>query len=229
MTWIDFYLVCFLVGFALSFLSFLLGSFDFHVHFHAHGDLGHLPHIHLHAGDAFHGGGRGPAGGHPAPPTGAGHGLTTEPELSWFNFGSITAFLAWFGGAGYLLSRFSGFWAWLSFTLAILVGLVGAAIMFWFVAKVLMKHDQALDPIDYEMVGVLGTLTMPIREGGTGEIVFSQEGVRRCAGARSETGDAIARGTEVVVTRYEKGIAYVRAWEEMANGVGAAGDGSKEA
>jgi hypothetical protein len=55
-----------------------------------------------------------------------------------------------------------------------------------------------------------------IREGGTGELIFSQEGTRRCCGARSETGAAIGRGIEVVVTKYEKGIAYVRPWEEMA-------------
>jgi hypothetical protein len=88
-----------------------------------------------------------------------------------------------------------------------------------------MKHDKALDPIDYEMIGVLGTVTSPIREGGTGEIVFSQEGIRRCAGARSDKGEVIPKGTEVIVTRYEKGLAYVRLWEEMADGVSAtAGD-----
>jgi hypothetical protein len=41
-------------------------------------------------------------------------------------------------------------------------------------------------------------------------------GVRRCSGARSEDGAAIAKGAEVIVTRYEKGIAYVKRWEELA-------------
>jgi hypothetical protein len=59
-------------------------------------------------------------------------------------------------------------------------------------------------------------LSIPIREGGTGEIVFSQEGVRRVSGARSDDGRPIAKGSEVVVQRYEKGIAYVRRWEDMA-------------
>jgi len=59
-------------------------------------------------------------------------------------------------------------------------------------------------------------LSIPIREGGTGEIVFAQEGVRHVAGARSEDGIAIPKGAEVVVQRYEKGIAYVRRWEDMA-------------
>jgi hypothetical protein len=65
------------------------------------------------------------------------------------------------------------------------------------------------------MVGVLGRICSSIREGGTGEILYTQQGTRWTCGARSETGEAIAKGVEVVVTRYEKGIAYVRPWEEM--------------
>jgi hypothetical protein len=65
------------------------------------------------------------------------------------------------------------------------------------------------------MVGVYGQLTSPIREGGTGEISFSQEGVRRGAPARSEDGTAIQKSTDVVVTRYENGIAYVRRWDDL--------------
>ena len=73
-----------------------------------------------------------------------------------------------------------------------------------------------MDPADYEMVGVLGRVASSIREGGTGEIIYSQAGTRRVCGARADSGQAIAKGDEVVVTRYEKGIAYVRRWEEMA-------------
>jgi len=40
-------------------------------------------------------------------------------------------------------------------------------------------------------------------------------GVRRGAGARSDDGKAIEKGAEVVIERYEKGIAYVRRWEEF--------------
>ena len=78
-----------------------------------------------------------------------------------------------------------------------------------------MPREEALDPADYDMVGVLGKLSMPIRAGGTGELIYSQDGTRRVAGARSEDGAPIAKGAEVVVTRYEKGIAYVRPWEEL--------------
>jgi hypothetical protein len=66
------------------------------------------------------------------------------------------------------------------------------------------------------MVGVLGRVTSSIRAGGTGEIVYSQEGTRRVAGARSEQGAAIPKGAEVLVMRYEKGIAYVQPWQDPA-------------
>ena len=185
MTWADFYLICFLLGLALSLLSVLTGS--------AHLHLPHMPHVHVphvHAGGA-------------------------EAEgVPWLNFGTMTAFLAWFGGTGYLLERFYAVWFLVALAIALLSGLGGAAIVFWFLAK-LAADDVALDPADYDMIGVLGKLSIPIRQGGTGEIVFSQEGVRHVSGARSDDGTAIPKGTEVVVQRYEKGIAYVRRWEDM--------------
>jgi hypothetical protein len=128
----------------------------------------------------------------------------------------VAAFLAWFGGAGYLLTRFSAVWVGLGLTLSVASGLVGGGIIFLFLTKVLISDEECLDPADFEMVGVLGKLSMPIREGGTGELIYSQAGTRRVCGARSENGGVIAKGTEVVVTRYEKGIAYVRLWSEMS-------------
>ena len=106
-------------------------------------------------------------------------------------------------------------WRW---RFALLSGLVGAAAVFWFLFKVLLKHERDLDPADYEMVGVLGRVSSTVRENGTGEMIFSQNGVRRAASARSEDGRPIAKGVEVVVTRYERGIAYVRPWEEISEG-----------
>jgi membrane-bound ClpP family serine protease len=103
----------------------------------------------------------------------------------------------------------------ISLLVAIFGGMIGAAIVFFMVSKLLIKHDRPLDPADYEMVGVLGRICSSIREGGTGEIIYSQQGTRQTCGARSENGAAIAKGTEVVVTRYERGLAYVRPWEEL--------------
>jgi membrane protein implicated in regulation of membrane protease activity len=190
MTWADFYLVCFVVGLFLSVVMFLAGG-------------AHLPHVHL---PGMH--------GH----VGMGHGGTAghATHVGPVNPFTLTAFLAWFGGTGYLLSRHSSLAYATALIVAVLAGTGGAAIIYLFLTKVLSSPEEALDPADFEMVGVLGKLSVPIREGGTGELIYSQAGTRRVCGARSEDGLAILKGTEVVVTRYENGIAYVRRWSEMS-------------
>src|SRR5438477_375666 len=76
------------------------------------------------------------------------------------------------------------------------------------IVQAMSRREHPLQPI--ELVGTVGKLTIPIREGGTGEVVYVVDGKRRCSGARSdETQRPIPRGTEVVITRYDKGIAYV--------------------
>jgi membrane protein implicated in regulation of membrane protease activity len=129
---------------------------------------------------------------------------------------TLSAFLAWFGGAGYLLSRHSTLWFFTALLISLLAGTGGAAVIYLFIARVLSSPDEALDPADFEMVGVLGKLSVPIRQGGTGELIYSQAGTRRVSAARAEDGSAILKGTEVVVTRYERGVAYVRCWAELS-------------
>ncbi len=205
MTWADFYLTCFAVGFLLSAISFIAGGLRWHLHLphfpHAgvHGAAGHAPVTHGNAGNG--------------PATHAGH----QAQVSPFNFVTLTAFLAWFGGTGFLITRFSSIWFALGLLIAMGAGLFGAAIVFLFLSRVLVSHEENMDSADYEMVGVLGRISMSIRENGTGEIIYSQAGTRRTCGARSENGSALEKGAEIVVTRYDKGIAYVRLWEEMSN------------
>ena len=215
--WSDFYLICFAVGFCFSFFSFVFGGSRLgrlHLpHFHGH-SVPHLPPATAHAPMA---GGHtsvahGPAGSHSPVANQEARGSNVSP----FNPPSLAAFLAWFGGTGYLLTRFSSVWVGLGLLLSVASGIVGGGIIFLFLSRVLISDEENMDPADYEMVGVLGRLCVPIREGGTGEILYSQAGTRRVCGARSEDGSAIAKGTEVVVTRYEKGIAYVRLWSEMS-------------
>ncbi|HXO39106.1 MAG TPA: hypothetical protein VN872_10735 [Candidatus Acidoferrum sp.] len=194
MNWELFYLVCFVIGFAFAALSFLTGTL--HLHFH-------LPHGHFH---------------------GAGHGGTHGGHFPFFNPLTLAVFLAWFGGTGYLLTRYQHLWMFAALLLSTLVGLAGAGLIFLFVAKVLMAHDYSLDPLDYEMVGVLGKISSGVRANGTGEIIFEQDGCRKASAARSESGERLTKGEEVVVTRYENGIAYVKRWEEFANAAGILSD-----
>jgi membrane protein implicated in regulation of membrane protease activity len=202
MTWAMLYLVCFLVGVSLSVLSVASGGL-------------HLPHIHFHVlhphGGVLHSGA-------------AGLGASRGTEIPWFNFATLSAFLTWFGGTGFLLSRYSSLMVALILASAIAAGLLASATIFCFVAKLLLSHDQALDPADYERVGVLGHVSSHIAAGGTGEIIFSLAGIRQTCGARAESGEELAQGSEVIITRYEHGIAYVRRWDEMLDGTELAHD-----
>jgi hypothetical protein len=113
------------------------------------------------------------------------------------------------------LHRHSGLLAPAVLFFAVLSGLAGAGIIFWFLASVLMPHERELTAEETDMVGVVGHLTGALGAGATGEILYSQLGARRSAAARSEDGTSIDRGAEVVVLRYEHGIAYVRKWDEL--------------
>jgi membrane protein implicated in regulation of membrane protease activity len=132
------------------------------------------------------------------------------------NFVTVAAFLAWFGGTGFLIARFSTLWFVVGLVIALAAGVSGSAIVFLFLTRVLISHEENMDAADYEMAGVLGRVSMPIRENGTGEIIYSQAGTRRTCGARSEDGIALEKGAEIMVARYEKGIAYVKRWEDVS-------------
>ena len=166
----------------------LAGGFHHHVHFGLH---------RLHAGHAHATGSRG---------------------VSPVNGFTLTAFLCWFGGAGYLLERYGGLVTPAILAFAMLSGLAGGMLIFWFLAKVLAPHDKALTAEETEMTGVIGRVSGTIRADGTGEILFSQNGARRSSPARSDNGQPIARDIEVVVMRYERGVAYVRRWDEISGG-----------
>jgi hypothetical protein len=190
----SFYLICFCVGLILSLLSVIGGFAHLHI---GRIHIGHMAH-----GHASH------AAAH------RGHGLSAV------NGFTITAFLCWFGGTGYLLHHFNIFVAPLVLILAVLGGIFGAALLWAILFKVLLPREHILTPEDTEMAGVLANVSDTIRDGnGIGEIIFSQTGARRATAARSEDGHAIERGTEVVVLRYERGIAYVRRWDELTNGL----------
>jgi hypothetical protein len=189
MTWSDFYLLCFLIGFSLAVVSFLAGAIHLHLPF-----KWHLP---VHGG--HHGAGVARGGGH----------------ISWFNASSMLAFLAWFGGTGYLLTKYSSVTTILIVGFATLAGLAAGWMVFKFLIKLAGPSDEPLREEDRRVEGALAVVSMTIRENGTGEIIFPLGGARRCSGARTADGKAIEKGAEVVIEKYEKGIAYVKRWEEF--------------
>ena len=196
MSWAVFYLICFLVGLFLSAVSLLggMGRFGGHVHIpHTPHGL-HVPHL---------------------PRNGLGlKAASAGATVPWWNAFSVMVFLCWFGAAGYLLTRHGSFVAAVVLALAAACGVAGGALVFLFLTRVLLPHERELTADETQVVGAVGRVTAAIRNGGTGEMVYEQTGALRSVPARSEDGVPIHKQEEVFVVRYEKGIAYVRRWEE---------------
>lgn len=208
MTWESFYLVCFLVGLALSALSLLggLGHIGLHIH------VPHAPHIptHVHIPHGVPHAGHVP---HGAPSSGASS--SAGSTVPWWNALSIMVFLCWFGAAGYLLTRYGSFVAGVVLLLSAICGVAGGAIVFLFLTRVMLPHEHDLTAEETDVAGVVGKVSASIRPDGIGEIVYEQLGARKSAPARSEDGIPIQKQEEVFVVRYEKGIAWVRRWEDL--------------
>lgn len=136
--------------------------------------------------------------------------------MSPFNVSTVLAFITWFGGVGYILSAQGNLGGPLVLALSTVGGFVGAAILFTVLARFLLPGQTApMLAEDYRMEGTLARVTISMEGGRTGEVVFSKGGATRSEGARSMDGTALPRGAEVVILRYEKGIAYVEPLDKL--------------
>jgi membrane protein implicated in regulation of membrane protease activity len=205
------FLICFAFGAIFTVVSVLLGAVGGGGHdgggIHIGHELGHgAAHAHIGHVDAS-GHGHGDLG-HDANHSGV------RAQLPLLNASSLLAFLTWFGAAGFLLTRFAGWPLLLVIPVAVVAGLAAAILIALFLGKVL-AGERVMNPADYRLEGTFGKLTVGIPAGGTGEVVFSKAGTRRSEAARSLSGRAIPRDSEVVIVDYERGIALVQTWDEL--------------
>lgn len=139
-----------------------------------------------------------------------------EAALSPWNISTILTFLTWFGGIGYLLTVQTSFARLVILALAVLGGLLGAAVVFLIIVRLLLPGQTTpLRDEDFRLEGTLARVTIPMSGIRTGEVVYSKHGTTRSEGARSADGSPLQRDMEVVVMRYEKGIAYVEPLDKL--------------
>jgi membrane protein implicated in regulation of membrane protease activity len=192
----SFFVGCFAFGLLFTVVTFVLGSLGgTQAHGVAHSLIGALT------------GSHGPAHAH-------GHSAN---HVSPFSLSTLSAFLTWFGGAGYLLTRYSPLAAFAVALTALFFGVIGAALFFIAIARYIVPRLTVLNPEDFRVQGAVARVTSTIQPGRIGEIVYALGGTRHADGARSESGELIERGTQVVILRMEKGIAYVEPWATFAD------------
>jgi hypothetical protein len=100
--------------------------------------------------------------------------------------------------------------------MALVLGGIGGALFFTAIARYIVPRLTVLNPDDFRVEGAVARVTSTIQPNGIGEVVYTLGGTRHADGARSESGQLIERGTQVVILRMEKGIAYVERWATFA-------------
>lgn len=237
MDWLSsIFLGCFIFGLVFTVASFLLGGLGHLGGMDGAGAGGHIGHGDLGHGDLGHGA----HGGHDLH-TGSdnntpGHAHNEAGGLSWLNFSALIVFVTWFGGAGFVLVSL-GLPGLLAVPLALVGGVIGYFAILLFFSKVLYASQTPyMQARDYNLTGTVARVSSPIFEHGTGEIIYTKFGTVRSAPARSLNGQPFVKESQVVILRYENGVAFVEDLDKMLADAGAekwstsslqSGDGSK--
>jgi hypothetical protein len=207
-----------------------IGAHDLHLGGHVGADIGgdvggHGTHI-----DAGHG-----ASGHVTNAhTGAhadahAHGSTggENSTLGWQSLSAIFAnglslyglliFLFVFGLFGYVLHNLTNVGAVASVLIPLLIGVASGVALGNFLTRFFRTSPESLlDADSSRLEGRLGKVSMAIREGGVGEVIFTAKGgARQSIGARSADGQPIPDGAEIVILGYRDGVARVQTWESF--------------
>jgi len=194
---------CFFFGLIFSGLSLFLGITNIGIDHEVVGHHGHVGHFGHHGHDGQ-------------------HGHSSDDVLSPISVGTVLGFLTWFGGVAYLLRNGLELYAAVSLIFGLIAGVVGGYVIYWLLRKVHAQQAGLLRASDDYMPGTIARVTSSIRAGGTGEIVYERRGVRQVSAARAPSGEAIPRGTQVVIVRHASGVAQVQPWSAFV------GDGFDE-
>jgi membrane protein implicated in regulation of membrane protease activity len=178
----------------------------------AHGPHGHTLGAHAPPGQAVKGPGLHGAAWMPAVPQQLAVALGWT--LSWISPLTLAAGALWFGGAGLLAE---GLLPAAASAVAVLLAVVAAVLGAALVRAAMAAFMRAsTPPLRGDAVGAVGTLSAPIRVDAPGEVIYTLEGLRCSAAARSVDGTPLPRGTVVVIVRREQGIAWVEPLDPLA-------------
>ena len=196
---------------------------------------GHVTHIGGHAAHVTHAGHAGghaatthaapghAAPGHAAPGHGALSGASARLSLvahafeSTLNLYGLLVFVLIFGLLGYLLHNSTNLGDVGTVVLALAVGFGSAMVVSLLMARLFFLNGPPVAIADNsQLEGRLGQVSMAIRAGGIGEVIYTTAaGSRHSVGARSLDDTPIAKDADVVVLGYKDGIATVQPWDRF--------------
>jgi membrane protein implicated in regulation of membrane protease activity len=135
------------------------------------------------------------------------HGMVQVSPLSPI---TMAAFITSFGGVGIVTTQLFGVRPEISLLWATLGGFITGGVVYLFYGRLLVGMQASSEVRTQELVGAVGEVIAPISASGVGEVAYVAKGSRISSPARSATGQAIPRGTPVVIERVVGGTALVR-------------------
>ena len=131
------------------------------------------------------------------------------------NLPALAAFLGLFGAVGYLVLRNSSSGSLETSAIALASGVGGWLGMTFVMAKWALKpgtnaHDEA-----EEIQGQPAVVVDPVGSERPGSIRYHKDGRDHETPARSLTSQNLPRGTDVVIDRFEDGVAFVEDWASV--------------
>ena len=137
------------------------------------------------------------------------------------NLYGLLILLLVFGLFGYLLYNMANIGVALSLLFALALGIGSAMGVSVLLARLFLTGEHTeLTPESSQLEGRLGKVSIAIRTGGIGEVIYAgTTGARKSVGARSFDGAAIPVDSQVVVIAYREGIADVQPWDRFMAGV----------
>lgn len=170
-----------------------------------------------HGTSAQHAGNTSNTGGASGAAQGSALAAVKDAFIGGFSPYSLLILLLIFGLVGYLLHNDSNLGDVLTIVVALLVGDGAAIVTGLLLTRIFIKGSgEELGSESSRLEGRLGKVSMAIRAGGVGEVLFpGAAGGRQSIGARGIHGEAVPTGTEVVILSTSNGIATVQPWESF--------------
>src|SRR5947209_4113919 len=220
------FIACFLFGLLFLIGSALLGnlghgggshaaSHQFNLHVGGHASTAHtVGHVSSTHGTSHAPGPAGHAAGtHQASSQGNNLGL-----FGYVNPTSIVLFLLGFGFFGYVFHNTAHLILPLTLAFAGVSGIIIAVLLLLMLSRVFGDSEGETVQDVSDRTGLLGKVSIPIKENSLGEIIYiSPGGMRKSIPAKSVDGRHLERGQEVVVINYQNGVAEVDTWERFIN------------
>ena len=207
------FIACFLTGLVFFIVTALLGNVGHGMTHHVvhHGGVVHTTGTHAVSNGSTH------TTGHTASSHATSHAQGQhQSPFAFINPTSVMLFLLGFGFFGYFFHNTIQAVAAMTLILAGIGGIAVAGLLLMILSRLFGGREESSVQDVSDRIGLLGKVSITIRENSIGEIIYvSPGGMRKSIPARSIDGSRLERDQEVVVVNYQHGVAEVDTWEHF--------------